>query len=150
MQANRKCNLTSLGVVGIAVLLCGAVVSSAASAQRQGRSSLVEDRAAKKLLEAGDARNESNEVTQAVEVWQSVIERYPRSRVRFEAHMRLGDYYLERERAYERARVQFESVIADENPDEQQRAGATLKMGICFYEARNFGKSFQVMRDVIE
>ena len=117
MQANRKCNLTSLPIVGIAVLLCVAVLSSAAPAQRQGRSSLVEDRAAKKLLEAGDARYESNEVTQAVEVWQSVIERYPRSRVRFEAHMRLGDYYLERERAYERARVQFESVIADENPD---------------------------------
>ncbi len=124
MQANRKCNLTSLGIVGIAVLLCAAVVSSAAPAQRPVRSSLVEDRAAKKLLEAGDARYESNEVTQAVEVWQSVIERYPRSRVRLEAHMRLGDYYLERERAYERARVQFESVIADENPDARQRAGA--------------------------
>lgn len=79
-----------------------------------------------------------------------MIERYPRSRIRFEAHMRLGDYFLERERSYERARVQFESVIAEENPDARQRAGATLKMGICFYEARNFGKSFQVMRDVIE
>ena len=150
MQANHPHNLKSSSIAKIAVLLSAAILSSAVPAQRQGRSSLVEDRAAKKLLEAGDARYESNEVTQAVEVWQSVIERYPRSRVRFEAHMRLGDYFLERERAYDRARVQFESVVAQENPDRRQRAEATLKMGICFYEARNFGKSFQVMRDVIE
>ncbi|MHC4352685.1 MAG: tetratricopeptide repeat protein, partial [Planctomycetota bacterium] len=132
------------------VLLSLVILFSTASAQPRGRSSLVEDRAAKKLLEAGDARYESDELKQAVEVWQSVIERYPRSRVRFEAHMRLGNYFLERERSYDRARVQFNSVVADENPDERQRADATLKMGVCFYEARNFGKSFQVMRDVIE
>src|SRR5438552_532449 len=53
------------------------------------RGSLVEDRAARKLLEAGDARLEAGEPGKAVEVWQSVIERYPRSKVRYEAHMRL-------------------------------------------------------------
>ncbi|MAD81141.1 MAG: tetratricopeptide repeat protein [Pirellulaceae bacterium] len=114
------------------------------------RGSLIEDRAARKLIEAGDARYEAEETKKAVEIWQSVIERYPRSRVRFQAHMRLGTYYLERDRAFEKARVQFEAVTADENRDEEQRAEATLKMGICFYEARNFGKCFQVMRDVIE
>ena len=114
------------------------------------RGSLVEDRAARKLLEAGDARLESDETKKAVEVWQSVIERYPRSRVRFAAHMRLGNFFLERDRAYDKARVHFEAVNSDENRDEEQRAEATLKMGRCFYEARNFGKAFQVMRDVIE
>ncbi len=44
----------------------------------------------------------------------------------------------------------FEAVAAEENRDEEQRAEATLKMGVCFYEARNYGKCFQVMRDVIE
>jgi len=150
MITERTCNRKLSGAAKLAVMLCFVILFSAASARRKGGSSLVEDRAAKKLLEAGDARYESDELKQAVEVWQSVIERYPRSRVRFEAHMRLGNYFLERERAYDRARVQFNSVITDENPDEQQKADATLKMGICFYEARNFGKSFQVMRDVIE
>jgi len=114
------------------------------------RGSLVEDRTARKLLEAGDSRLEANEATKAVEVWQSVIERYPRSRVRFEAHMRLGSYLLDRERAFDRARTHFEAAAAEDNPTEAQRATATLKMGVCFYESRNFGKCFKLMRDVIE
>ncbi len=135
------------------LLVCAfALVSFSVFAQPGSpvRSSLVEDRAARKLLEAGDTRFEAEELKKAVEIWQSVIERYPRSRVRFGAHMRLGNFFLDRDRAYDRARVQFESVITDENRDEAQQAEATLKMGVCFYQARNFGKCFQVMRDVIE
>lgn len=120
------------------------------SAPPPARGSIIEDRAAKKLVEAGNARLEANETTKAVEVWESVIERYPASRVRFLAHMRLGLYFLERDRAFEKARVHFEAVASEDNRDEEQQAEATLKMGICFYEARNFGKCFQVMRDVIE
>ena len=37
----------------------------------------------------------ANEPAKAVEVWQSVIERYPRSQVRFDAHLRLGNYLLD-------------------------------------------------------
>lgn len=114
------------------------------------RGSLVEDRAAAKLVEAGDGRFDADEFSKAVEVWESVIERYPRSKVRFTAHMRLGNYLLTRERAFDRARSHFEAASAEENGDEEQRADATLKMGICFYEARNYGKCFTVMRDVIE
>lgn len=114
------------------------------------KGSIVEDRAAKKLVEAGDARYEADEVPKAVEIWQSVIERYPKSKVRYEAYMRLGNFFLQRDRQYDKARAQFEAVASEENKDEEQRAEATLKAGICFYEARNFGKCFQVMRDVIE
>ena len=127
-----------------------AALSVPAAKAQPARGSLIEDRAARKLVEAGDARMEADETSKAVEVWESVIERYPTSRVRFLAHMRLGDYFLERDRAFEKARVHFESVASEENRDEDQRAEATLKMGVCFYEARNFGKCFQVMRDVIE
>lgn len=119
-------------------------------AQGPVRGSIIEDRAARKLVEAGDARLEADEPSKAVEIWQSVIERYPTSRVRFEAHIRLGNHYLERDRAYDKARVQFDEVASEENRDQNQRAEATLKMGMCFYEARNFGKCFSVMRDVIE
>ncbi len=114
------------------------------------RGSLVEDRAARKLVEAGDSRYDSDEFAKAVEIWQSVIERYPRSRVRFNAHMRLGNYFLDRDRAYDRARGHFAAAAEEENRDQQQRAEATLKMGVCFYEASNYGKSFKVMRTVIE
>jgi len=114
------------------------------------KGSIVEDRAAKKLLEAGDARYEADEVSKAVEIWQSVVERYPRSKVRYEAYMKLGSFFLQRDRQYDKARAQFELAAAEENRNEEMRAEATLKAGVCFYEARNFGKCFQVMRDVIE
>lgn len=113
------------------------------------RGSIVEDRAARALLEAGSARYDADEVAKAVEVWQSVIERYPRSRVRFAAHMLLGDYFLERDRSFDRARLHFEAVATDENRDEEQKAEAALKVGVCHYHAHNYGKSFQVLRDVI-
>ena len=114
------------------------------------RGSIVEDRAAKKLVEAGDARYEAEETNKAVEIWKSVIERYPRSKARFDAHLRLGNYFLNRDRSYDRARAHFESAAIEENRDDEQRAEATLKTGICYYQARNYGKCFQVMRDVIE
>ena len=114
------------------------------------RGSIVEDRAARNLLEAGDARIEANEPAKAVEVWQSVIERYPRSKIRFDAHLKLGNHHLAKERAFDRARTYFESAAVDENPNEEQRAEATLKVGACYFESRNYGKCFKYMRDVIE
>jgi len=142
------CFLLAL-VVGEATPQDAAKKASKGKKSRQ-RGSLVEDRAAKKLVEAGDARLEAGELKKAVEVWQSVIERYPRSRLRYEAHMRLGKFFLERDRAYDKARVHFEAIANEDNRDEDQRAESTLKIGVCFYQARNFGKCFSVMRDVIE
>ncbi len=138
---------------GLLIVACQPLMAQQPPAAEEGgavRGSIVEDRAAKKLLEAGDARLDASEATKAVEIWKSVIERYPRSRYRFDAHLRLGNYFLDRERVYDRARVHFEAAAAEENSSEEQRAEATLKLGVCFYHARNFGKSFQVMRDVIE
>ena len=112
--------------------------------------SLIEDRAAGKLIEAGQARLEAEEPAKAVEIWQSVIERYPRSRVRFTAHMLLGKHFLERERAYDRARVHFELAAGKENRDQDQRAEALMQTGACYYHLRNHGKCFQVMRDMID
>lgn len=133
--------------------LVGSAFSQEAAKTEEGsalKGSIVEDRAAKKLLEAGDARYEADEVTKAVEIWQSVVERYPRSKVRYEAYMKLGNFYLQRDRQYDKARAQFELAAGEDNRNEEMRAEATLKAGVCFYEARNFGKCFQVMRDVIE
>jgi len=114
------------------------------------RGSIIEDRAARKLLQAGELRFDAGEEDKAVEIWESVIERYPRSRVRFEARLKLGEYYLTRKNAYDKARAHFEAVSSEENRDQEQRAEAVLKTGACFYEARHYGQCFKVMRRVIE
>ncbi len=134
----------------VTLVILGQTSLVAQESPRPSRGSFIEDRAAKKLLEAGDARLEADETRKAVEIWQSVIERYPRSKVRFEAHMRLGDFFLNRERAYDRARAQFQAAADEENRDADARAKALVQMGICFYEVRNYGKCFAIMRDVIE
>ena len=76
-------NRTSVVLAG---LLLGYTwcLSSNADAQEKTpvapvRGSLIEERAARKLVEAGDSRYEADETKKAVEIWQSVIERYPRS-----------------------------------------------------------------------
>lgn len=112
--------------------------------------SIVEDRAARKLIEAGDARLEADEEDKAVEIWRSVIERYPRSKVRYDAHMRLGKHLLEKKRAFDEARGHFEKVSEEANTDTEQRVEAILKTGVCFYEGRHYGPSFKVLRQVIE
>ncbi|MEM7391885.1 MAG: tetratricopeptide repeat protein, partial [Verrucomicrobiota bacterium] len=133
--------------IGMAILVAlGAADFSAA----QMRGSIIEDRAARKLLEAGDARLDANESEKALEIWKSVIERYPRSKVRFDAHIRLGDFMLNKNNAYDQARAHFEAAAGEDNPDEDKRAEATLKTGICSFEARLYSKCFKIMRQVIE
>jgi len=148
----RMNSLAGLTLVSFGFLSASALAQEkpAEPAGSPVRGSIVEDRAAKQLLEAGDARLDADEATKAVEIWKSVIERYPRSKHRFEAHLRLGNYYLDRDRAYDKARAHFEQIAVEDNKSEEQRAEATLKTGVCFYHARNFGKSFQIMREVVE
>ena len=123
-------------------------------AQQQGapllRGSLIEDRAARKLIEAGDTRYEAGEKDKAVEIWQSVLERYPRNKHRYTAHMRLGNLNLLDKGAYEKARGHFENVASEENEDQEMRAEATLKLGRCFYEGRHYAQCYKTFRVVIE
>ncbi|MHC4400810.1 MAG: tetratricopeptide repeat protein [Planctomycetota bacterium] len=133
----------------LSVALPGRLFSQEEPAGPDMRGSLVEDRAARKLTEAGSARYDADEVAKAVEIWQSVVERYPRSRVRFTAHMLLGNHFLERDRSYDLARTHFEAAASDENGDLDQRAEAMLSIGVCYYHAHSYGKCFEVLRDVI-
>jgi len=114
------------------------------------RGSIIEDRAARKLMQAGDARLEVGENEKALEIWESVVERYPRSGIRFDAHLRIADHLFEELRDFDKARLHYEAAASEQNENDAQRARAILKVGACFYEAGNYGKCFTIMRDVIE
>ena len=145
-RTNRVCSLIQQGWI-VATLL---FISFLNAQDAPVRGSIVEDRAAKKLLEAGDARIEAEETEKALEIWRSVIERYPRSKFRFDAHLRLGSFLLEKRRAFDEARGHFEAVDVEANTDDAQRAEAALQTGVCFYEGRLYGQCFKVLRRVIE
>ncbi len=114
------------------------------------RGSVKEDREARKKIEAGDARHDADEKQKALELWQSVLDEYPNSKMRFAAHMRIGEHLLTDKGAYDEARKHFEAVADEENQDDSMRATATLKQGVCFFEARLYGKCFKTLRKVIE
>jgi tetratricopeptide (TPR) repeat protein len=134
------------------LLLPGALLAQAPEDEAKPaaeRGSIIEDRAARKLLQAGDARLELGENEKALEVWESVVERYPKSQVRFEAHLRLADHLLKELRDPDKARLHYEAAAVEAHADDERRAYAYLQTGTCFYEAGNYGKCFTIMRDVI-
>jgi tetratricopeptide (TPR) repeat protein len=147
-------NLLSSSSASIRVHLCFLFLLlctfTQAQEEKAERGSLIEDRAARKLMQAGDARLELGENEKALEIWESVIERYPRSAIRFEAHLRLAGHLLEETKDFDKARLHFEAAASEENEDDALRAHAVLNTGRCFYEAGNYGKCFAIMRDVIE
>lgn len=134
---------------GFLCLLLSATLAYSQEAKAE-RGSIIEDRAARKLMQAGDSRVEVGENEKALEIWESVIERYPRSVIRFEAHLRLADHLLKVTRDFEKARLHYEAAASEDNDDDVLRAHAALNIGRCFYEAGNYGKCFTIMRDVIE
>ena len=139
--------LSLLACLPFATFLPVAVAQQPAAAER---GSIVEDRAARKLLQAGDARLEVGENEKALEIWESVIERYPRSPVRFEAHLRLADHLLQELRQFDKARAHYQAAAQEANPNDQLRAYAFLNTGTCYYEAGRYGNCFKIMRQVIE
>ena len=143
--------MRSLARLTLCLLAAALFTPSLLNAQRGPvRGSLIEDRAARKLLEAGDARLDADEKEKALEIWQSVLERYPRSKVRYAAHMRIGNHLLTEKGSYDQARKHFEAAASEENADDAMRAEATLNQGTCFFEAQLYGKCFSIMRRVIE
>ena len=114
------------------------------------RGSIVEDRAARRLMEAGDLRIEAGETDKGLELLLSVIERYPRSKVRFDAHMKLGEHHLVVLADHAKAKIHFEAVYSEENRNEDQRALALLKTGVCHFQARQYAQCFKVFRQVIK
>src|SRR6186997_1699312 len=58
--------------------------------QAAGGASLVDDKKAKGLLDAGDARFAAGELPAALDLYKSVIDRYPVSRWRFLARLKMG------------------------------------------------------------
>jgi len=109
-------------------------------------SSLIEDRAARKLLAAGDARLAMDQSREALELFQQVVERYPRSVVRFEAFMRMGKYYLEKAHDPTKALPYFERSAVELNEDTAIRGEAMLMVGRSYYDQSKWQQAFASLR----
>ena len=114
-----------------------------------GAASLVDDKKAKALLDAGDARFDAGELSAALDLYKAVLDRYPVSRWRFLARLKMGKQFL-KEKKFDLALDQFRRVAVEENKDADQRGDASLQVGICFFEMGKFEEAFGELRKVIK
>lgn len=130
-------------------LTAGPLALAQAPAPGGGASSLVDDKKAKALLDAGDARLDAGELTAAIDLYKAVLDRYPVSRWRFLARLRMGKQFLT-EKKYDLALDQFRRVAVEDNKDADQVGDASLQVGICFFELAKYEEAFAELRKVIK
>ena len=137
-------------VAGVCALaLCGAPSTFSQAPALGGAASLVDDKKAKALLDAGDARFEAGELQAAMDLYKAVMDRYPVSRWRFLARLKMGKQFL-KEKKFDLALDQFRRVEVEDNKDEDQRGDASLQVGVCFFEMGKFEEAFGELRKVIK
>src|SRR3954469_19069912 len=120
-----------------------------AQAPAGGAASMVDDKKAKGLLDAGDARFDAGELPAAMDLYKSVIDRYPVSRWRFLARLKMGKQFLT-EKKFDLALDQFRRVAVEDNKDADQVGDASLQVGICFFELAKYEEAFAELRKVIK
>ena len=126
-----------------------AQTTPAAAPPANTAASLVDDKKARALLDAGDARLEVGELTAAVDLYKAMLDRYPTSRWRFLARLKLGKQFLS-EKKFDLALDQFRRVAVEDNTDSDQVGDASLQIGICYFETGKFEEAFGELRKVIK
>ncbi len=141
--------LGCLGSLALLSLSTQLVAQGPAGGGAGGAASIVDDKKAKSLIEAGDARFDAGELQAALDLYKAVIDRYPTSRWRFLSRMKMGKQHL-KERKFDMALDQFRRVDVEENQELEQRAEANLQIGVCFFEMGRFEEAFGELRKVIK
>lgn len=111
---------------------------------------MIEERSAQRLLAAADTRAQLEQFREATELYRQVVERYPRSQVRFVAFLRLAEHQLLRNNDPAAAIPFFERAAVEENEDPVTRADALLGVGRCYYEQQRYPQAFAALRTVID
>src|SRR5213078_3033110 len=130
---NKLKNKLPLAALCLLLALGSAPAAFSQASAGGGAASLVDDKKAKALLDAGDARFEAGELQAAIDLYKAVLDRYPVSRWRFLARLKMGKQFL-KEKKFDLALDQFRRVDIDDNKDPDQRGEASLQVGICFFE----------------
>ena len=96
------------------------------------------------LKRAEDLIREGQE-ERGIKMLTSIPRMFPESKVRYEAYLAVGKYYIEK-RQFDLALKQFQ--ILSESGEEEQRAEALYQVGICHYSMNDYDKAFGALRQV--
>ena len=144
----RRSRFAHLLLAGLCALCLWATVPAFAQTPQGDGGSLIDDKKARALLDAGDSRLEAGELPAALDLYKAMLDRYPASRWRFLARLKIGKQFLA-EKKYDLALDQFRRVAVDENTDADQVGDASLQVGECYFETGKYEEAFGELRKVI-
>ena len=133
-------NSSVTGAIIAAVLLTACSSGALAAAPKKNP-----DMKAKQQLTRGLELLESSQDERAVKLLSSIPRLFPKSAVRFDAHLALGKHYMSKSQ-YDRAISQFNTIKGCENADTS--ADALYQMGICYFHMNKYDNSFAALRKV--
>lgn len=97
------------------------------------------------MLKKGVELLEQKQDERALKLISSVPRMFPGSKVRFQAYLVLGKYYVEK-RNFDLAAKQF--IPLGESDDPELQAEGLYQTGICHYFSNNYDKAFMALRKV--
>ena len=153
MFKQRK--LLCLALVVASVAWCGVPTARAARQPKGERESKSEgDFQASRLLKKAQDYLSLGEKDQGTKMLQTIIDQFPKSFIRYRAHLALGKHFLETHQEQESLR-QFGKLKELEKPDEELMGEAKAVFleglymtGVAYYRTKQYGASFPVLRKI--
>lgn len=110
-----------------------------------------EDKAAERLLERGELRLKAGQKKEAIAIYKSVVDRYPKSKFKYKALIKLGNAYM-LDKDYIKAISFFSNIISEgkKNPNIEELPMAQFLTGKAFFEDKNMSRAFVEFRKVID
>jgi len=105
-----------------------------------------EDKRAEGLLKKADLKYDVREVSEAIEMYRNIIDRFPKSKHRFTAHLRLGKHYFEEKQYNDAIDHLYKCSEASGNP--QEEAESLYLIGVSYFEQSQYQKTFSELRHV--
>jgi len=106
----------------------------------------LEDSRAERLLKKADLKYDVREYEDALEMYRNIIDRFPRSKFRYSARLRLGRHYFEQKQYEDAVGNLHECAEKSSVPPEQ--AEAFFLIGVSHYNQSLYEKAFTKLREV--
>ncbi len=105
------------------------------------------ERDALKMLRRGEALMEDRQEERAVKIMEGVMLNFPRALVRHQAALALGRFHIDKHE-YPLAIKTLTSVLNSKDADEDDRAQAMYRIGICDYGQSDYDKALSTLRQL--
>jgi len=150
---NKRWYLAVMVLVLVATLP-GSAQTTREARTRSGAGLSEGDLEAKRLLDRAQDLLLAQEADRGVKMLETVIEQYPKSRIRFQAYLVLGKHYIA-VRDQPRAINYLTNLRALDQPDEELSSAdrelyleGLYLIGVAYFQTRQFGQAFPILRKI--